>query len=40
MSPIDLVYCWCDDADPKWRAKRMAALPKFLLTVIGDRFDP
>lgn len=24
MSPVDLVYCWCDDADPKWRAKRVA----------------
>ena len=23
--PIDLVYAWCDDADPKWRAKREAA---------------
>ena len=29
MSPIDLVYCWCDDADPKWRAKRMATAEKF-----------
>ena len=29
MSPIDLVYCWCDDADPKWRAKRIATAEKF-----------
>ena len=29
MRAIDLVYCWCDDADPKWRAKRMAAAEKF-----------
>jgi len=24
MSEVDLVYTWCDDADPAWRAKRMA----------------
>ena len=29
MTPIDLVYLWCDDADPKWRAKRMATAEKF-----------
>lgn len=22
--PIDIVYTWCDDADPVWRAKRLA----------------
>ena len=29
MTPIDLVYLWCDDADPKWRAKRIATAEKF-----------
>lgn len=29
MSPIDLVYCWCDDADPKWRVKRVSTAEKF-----------
>lgn len=24
MEPIDIVYLWCDDADPDWRAKRLA----------------
>lgn len=26
---VDLVYLWCDDADPKWRAKRLATAEKF-----------
>ena len=29
MSEVDLVYTWCDDADPKWRAKRLAAAERF-----------
>ncbi len=24
MESIDIVYAWCDDSDPVWRAKRMA----------------
>ena len=30
--PIDLVYAWCDDADPKWRAKREATAARFGVT--------
>ena len=26
---VDLVYTWCDDADPKWRAKRVATAELF-----------
>ena len=26
---VDLVYCWCDDADEKWRAKRVATARRF-----------
>lgn len=29
MSEVDLVYTWCDDADPKWRAKRIAVAERF-----------
>jgi len=29
VNEIDLVYCWCDDADPAWRAKRVATAEKF-----------
>lgn len=29
IGPVDLVYCWCDDADPKWCAKRVATAEKF-----------
>ena len=29
MTPVDLVYLWCDDADPKWRAKRIATAERF-----------
>jgi len=27
--PIDLVYAWCDNSDPKWRAKREATAARF-----------
>jgi hypothetical protein len=30
--PIDLVYAWCDDADPKWRAKRETTAARFGVT--------
>lgn len=26
---VDLVYTWCDDSDPKWRAKRVATAERF-----------
>ena len=26
---IDLVYAWCDDTDPKWRAKRLAVAGRY-----------
>lgn len=29
MNDIDLVYCWCDDTDEKWRAKRVATAKRF-----------
>ena len=29
MTPVDLVYLWCDDADPAWRAKRVATAERF-----------
>jgi len=29
MEPIDLVYTWCDSADPVWNARRLATMKKF-----------
>lgn len=33
--PIDLVYLWCDDADPRWRAKRLDAVLR-----VGGNLSP
>lgn len=33
---IDLVYCWCDDSDPVWHAKRLAAAARHGIELAGD----
>ena len=32
---IDITYTWCDDADEKWRAKRLATAVKFGVSLKG-----
>ena len=31
MEDVDLVYTWCDSADPVWNARRLAAMKAFNL---------
>lgn len=33
--PIDITYTWCDDADPRWRRKRLETAAKFGVELKG-----
>lgn len=35
-SDIDLVYCWCDNADPVWSEKRRKTAERLGIALVGD----
>lgn len=40
VEPIDIVYAWCDDADPVWRAKRLACAARVGLALSSEGRNP